>query len=129
MVSQPSTSGMPCKHVQALTTLTYKRRVNDQVEKLNPNQVESKEDVVNPKNQDNLTEGRVVTSSPSESKFSDMSERSFIPRAPIPPTIVSRQKNFNEIIDMFKRFKINISLLDAIKQIPAYAKFLKDLRT
>ena len=48
-VSQPSTSGMPSEYVQARTTLTYKRRVNDQVEKLNPDQVESEEDVVTPK--------------------------------------------------------------------------------
>ena len=31
-----------------------------------------------------------------------------------------------EILDTFKEVKINIPLLDAIKQIPSYAKFLKD---
>jgi hypothetical protein len=31
------------------------------------------------------------------------------------------------MIETFKQVKINIPLLDAIKQIPAYAKFLKDL--
>jgi len=36
---------MLSEHVQALTTFTYKRRVNDQVEKLNPYQVESEEDI------------------------------------------------------------------------------------
>ena len=30
---------MLSEHVQALTTFTYKRRVNDQVKKLNPDQV------------------------------------------------------------------------------------------
>ena len=30
-------------------------------------------------------------------------------------------------MDVFKYVKINILLLDAIKQIPSYAKFLKDL--
>ena len=30
---------------------------------------------------------------------------------------------------MFKQIKINIPLLDAIKSIPSYAKFLKDLCT
>ena len=34
-----------------------------------------------------------------------------------------------EILDIFKEVKINIPLLDAIKQIPSYAKFLKDLCT
>ena len=58
--------------VQVLTTLAYKRRVNDQVIKLNPDLVESEEDVVNPKNRDNLTEDMVVTLSPSKCKSSYM---------------------------------------------------------
>ena len=33
------------------------------------------------------------------------------------------------MIDLFKRVETNIPLLDAIKQIPAYAMFLKDLCT
>ena len=32
-----------------------------------------------------------------------------------------------EIYEIFKQVKVNIPLLDAIKQIPSYAKFLKDL--
>jgi len=83
-VSQPSTSCVPSEHVQVLTTLTYKRQVNDLVEKLNPNQVESEEDVVTLKNRDNSTENKVVTLSPSESKSSNMFEQTFIPRAPFP---------------------------------------------
>ena len=34
-----------------------------------------------------------------------------------------------EIYEIFKQVKVNIPLLDAIKQIPSYAKFLKDLCT
>ena len=34
-----------------------------------------------------------------------------------------------EILDMFQKMEINIPLLDAIKQISKYAKFLKDLCT
>ena len=33
------------------------------------------------------------------------------------------------MIETFKQVKVNIPLLDAIKQVPAYAKFLKDLCT
>ena len=32
-----------------------------------------------------------------------------------------------EIYDVFKQVRINIPMLDAIKQIPSYTKFLKDL--
>ncbi|XP_027180820.1 uncharacterized protein LOC113779441 [Coffea eugenioides] len=34
-----------------------------------------------------------------------------------------------ELLDVFRKVEINIPLLDAIKQIPKYAKFLKDLCT
>ncbi|RVW62708.1 hypothetical protein CK203_060328 [Vitis vinifera] len=34
-----------------------------------------------------------------------------------------------EILEVLKQVKINIPLLDMIKQLPAYAKFLKDLCT
>ena len=37
-------------------------------------------------------------------------------------------QNF-EILEVLKQVKVNIPLLDAIKQIPLYAKFLKDLCT
>ena len=34
-----------------------------------------------------------------------------------------------EILEVFRQVKINIPLLDAVMQIPSYAKFLKDLYT
>ena len=37
--------------------------------------------------------------------------------------------NHYEIYELFKQVKLNIPLLDAIKKIPSYAKFLKDLCT
>ncbi|XP_027156212.1 uncharacterized protein LOC113756982, partial [Coffea eugenioides] len=59
-----------------------------------------------------------------------------------PPTIKSNLPPFpcrlektkkvekeKELLDVFRKVEINIPLLDAIKQIPKYAKFLKDLCT
>ncbi|XP_040998118.1 uncharacterized protein LOC121244143 [Juglans microcarpa x Juglans regia] len=40
-----------------------------------------------------------------------------------------KEKQHAEILEIFRHVEINILLLDAIKQIPAYAKFLKDLCT
>ena len=37
--------------------------------------------------------------------------------------------NYSEIYELFKQVKLNIPVLDAVKQIPSYAKFLKDLCT
>jgi len=35
----------------------------------------------------------------------------------------------DKIIEIFNQVKINMSLLDAIQQVPSYAKFLKDMCT
>jgi len=46
------------------------------------------------------------------------------------PHVMTKQRKVNhnsEILETFKQVRINIPLLDAIKQIPFYAKFLKDL--
>jgi hypothetical protein len=41
-----------------------------------------------------------------------------------------RKVNHNsKIFETFKQVRINIPLLDVIKQVPSYAKFLKDLYT
>jgi len=35
----------------------------------------------------------------------------------------------DEMLKLFKQVQINLPILDAIKQLPSYAKFLKDLCT
>ena len=52
------------------------------------------------------------------------------PALPFPHAMNKQRKvNHNyEIFETFKQVRINIPLLDAIKQVPCYAKFLKDLR-
>ena len=54
-----------------------------------------------------------------------------IPPAPYPHRLRTPKKvnNHSEIYELFKQVKLNIPLLDAIKKIPSYAKFLKDLCT
>ncbi|XVF72371.1 hypothetical protein PTKIN_Ptkin12aG0116600 [Pterospermum kingtungense] len=51
--------------------------------------------------------------------------------APFPQRLgpVKTLNNNSEIFEVLKQVKVNIPLLDAIKQIPSYAKFLKDLCT
>ena len=52
-----------------------------------------------------------------------------IPTLPFPCRF-SRSKNEEsekEILDTFRKVKVNIPVLDAIKQVPRYAKFLKEL--
>ena len=37
--------------------------------------------------------------------------------------------NLEKMLEMFNEAKLNVPLLDTIQQIPAYAKFLKDVCT
>jgi hypothetical protein len=54
---------------------------------------------------------------------------SYTPKPPFPSRLVEPKEDEqeNEILDIFKKVQINIPLLDAVKQIPKYAKFLKGL--
>lgn len=49
--------------------------------------------------------------------------------APFPERLKSmkKEREESEIMQMFKKVQINIPLLEAIKQVPRYARFLKDL--
>ena len=61
----------------------------------------------------------------------EQDKASHIPSAPDPHRLRAPKKvnNHSEIYELFKQVKLNIPLLDAIKQIPSYAKFMKDLCT
>ena len=54
-----------------------------------------------------------------------------VPLAPYPHRLRVPKKvnNHSEIYELFKQIKVNIPLLDGIKQILSYSKFLKDLCT
>ncbi|GMI90914.1 hypothetical protein HRI_002760700 [Hibiscus trionum] len=53
------------------------------------------------------------------------------PVPPFPGRLAKRDKKEEEkeILDVFKKVEINIPLLDVIRKVPKYAKFLKDLCT
>ncbi|XP_043717496.1 uncharacterized protein LOC122665411 [Telopea speciosissima] len=61
----------------------------------------------------------------------------YTPRVPFPdalktpssPPFGKQGEKMKEMLDLFQQVHINLPLLDAIKQVPAYAKFLKDLCT
>ena len=72
----------------------------------------------------------IVEDLPSEEK-EENNPREYVLKAPFPQTLAKgkKGKSIGEILEIFKQVSVNIPLLDAIKQIPSYAKFLKDLRT
>jgi hypothetical protein len=57
--------------------------------------------------------------------------RSFVSKVPYPERLQVPKKGgkFEDILEVFKQVQINIPFLDAIQQIPSYAKFLKDFIT
>jgi TolA-binding protein len=52
-----------------------------------------------------------------------------IPPFPVSFSRSKKEDKEKEILEAFKKVELNIPLLDAIKQIPKYAKFLKELCT
>ena len=50
---------------------------------------------------------------------------------PFPQALKDKKKTINqaEMLEVLRQVKVNIPLLDMIKQVPTYAKFLKDLCT
>ena len=57
------------------------------------------------------------------------------PKAPFPQCLAEpspfgkKGAKMEGMLEIFKQVKINLPLLEAVKQIPSYAKFLKDLCT
>ncbi|XP_023730879.2 uncharacterized protein LOC111878591 [Lactuca sativa] len=85
---------------------------------------------------DQKEEERVVEEATKEEKKEEktIEKKPFIAEskatpAPFPERLKStkKEREENEIMQMFKRVQINIPLLEAIKQVPRYARFLKDL--
>ncbi|XP_040930127.1 uncharacterized protein [Gossypium hirsutum] len=72
-------------------------------------------------------EKKLNTEAPVESA----PQKSFAVPPPFPRRLAQckKERDEKEILDTFRKVEINIPLLDAIKQIPRYAKFLKDLCT
>ena len=59
----------------------------------------------------------------------DMMKKSMPPPFPQALRGKKRMNNQTKILKVLRPVKVNISLLDIIKQVPTYAKFLKDLCT
>ena len=80
-----------------------------------------------------ICKGNEVT--PPSSSFVPAVVPPYVPKAHFPtcldtPTLFSKKGAIlDEMLKVFKQVKINLPLLDAIKQVPSYAKFLKELCT
>ena len=115
------------EHCKAVTTLRSGKVVDKTIQTKEPTQDSQselvREDEVS--DQPHVPNTNEIDGEPEEDKSTH------VPPAPYPHRLRVPKKldNHSEIYELFKEVKLNIPLLDAIKQIPSYAKFLKDLCT
>ena len=72
-----------------------------------------------------------VVDPPQEEQSPSREERKISVPPPFPQALRKRKSPVNqtEMLEVLRQVKVNIPLLDMIKQVPTYAKFLKDLCT
>ena len=115
------------EHCKAVTTLRSSKVVDKTIPTKEPLQESQSESVRDDEVSDkpHVPRTNVIDGEPEEDKATH------IPPAPYPHRLRTpkRVNNHSEIYELFKQVKLNIPLLDAIKQIPSHAKLLKDLCT
>jgi hypothetical protein len=109
------------EHVQAVVTLRSGKQVDNQV--VHPEE--------NPAAQEGQGSRSVEKRDAEPSTLALTKEtppRSFTPKASYPDRLIAPKKGgkFEDIPEVVKQVQINIRFLDAIQQVPSYAKFLKD---
>ena len=107
--------------INAIHTLRSGKEVDNQV--VMPDQTNSPLPMANPSSSG---------ADQSEDKETEqITEPPYDPPAPFPNRLKSKKHTaqMEKILEIFKQVKVNVPLLDAIEQVPSYAKFLKDLCT
>lgn len=131
--AQPFTN--PKDNVSAMTLRSIKELGAPPVSKKD---VESEKEVSEtPKTKDQNESEKEKGEEPKSKKHQEMTLEDFnklphyVPRPPFPHRYAQPKRDAanGEILETFRKVEINIPLLDAIKQVPRYAKFLKELCT
>ena len=123
--NNPTSSTYNQNQVQSIITLRSGREIENQVDVPND---ENMKKVNEEENQEELVENK--ESSLSKSTKIESQVKTFVPKAPYPHRLansIKKSSQFGDVLELFKKVNINIPLLDAIQQVPSYAKFLKDL--
>jgi hypothetical protein len=112
------------EHVQAITTLRSGKQVDNQVATPEDSSDTVREEENQAKPTADVGPDIVIPSVEDQSK-------KYVPKAPYPKRLIAPKKSskYDDILEVFKQVQINIPFLDAIQQVPSYAKFLKDLVT
>ncbi|XP_058216596.1 uncharacterized protein LOC131327445 [Rhododendron vialii] len=123
-IGTTSTPSNEQHHVQSIITLRSGKEVDNKVSM-------PIEELVEAEKEENHVDPTKVQESISPPLVIEPPVRNFVPKAPYPHRLVAPKKGaqFGDILEVFKQVQINIPFLDAIQQVPSYAKFLKDLVT
>jgi hypothetical protein len=115
------------EHVEAIVTLRLGKRVDNKV--VNPEEDDSEKEEQKEEEGDNQKEGDAKPS--TVTPVVKEPPRALVPKALYPERLQAPRNGgkLEDILEVFKQVRINIPFLDAIQQIPSYAKFLKDLVT
>jgi hypothetical protein len=115
------------EHVQAIVTLRSGKRVDNKV--VNPKEDDAEKEEQKEEEGDNQKEGDAEPS--TITPVVKEPPRALVPKAPYLKRLQAPRNGgkLEDILEVFKQVRINIPFLDAIQQIPSYAKFLKDLVT
>ncbi|KAM2346287.1 hypothetical protein ACFXTH_010055 [Malus domestica] len=78
-----------------------------------------------------LPQAPIIPKSTKQGKLSSNSLNTNLTHVPFPHRFMQSKKDESEkdILETFRKVQVNIPLLEAIKQVPKYAKFLKELCT
>jgi hypothetical protein len=119
------------EHVQAIVTLRSGKRVDNKV--VNPEEAEEEEQKEEEEEKEEKGDNQKEADAEPSIVTQNLKEppRAFVPKAPYPERLQAPKNGgrLEDILEVFKQVQINIPFLDAIQQIPSYAKFLKDLVT
>jgi hypothetical protein len=115
------------QQVQAITTLHSGRRVDNHVQQKVDEQTEIPHNLQKDKGKQVNTNAFSSSSPTPEIPYEPRVP--FLERLKAPSHFGKQGEKIQDMIEVFKQVKINLPLLDSIKQVPAYAKFLTDLCT
>jgi hypothetical protein len=123
MIDENTASNSHHDQVQAITILRSGKTMDNKVEEKKDEESETSKKLTQAKDKGVMQDDIPISEAP------------YAPTAPFPErlresTQFGKQgEKIQDMLEIFKQVKINIPLLDAIKQIPSYSKFLKELCT
>jgi hypothetical protein len=115
------------QHVQSITTLRSKKLVDNQVEEKKDEHTEVPETPQKDKRKQVINETSTLADPSLETPY--VPQAPFLERLKAPFHFGKYGEKIQAMMEVFKQVKVNIPLLNAIQQVPAYAKFPKDLCT